>query len=87
MTEALWKAKPVVAGNVGGIPNQIRDGRNGFLVDPHDYRACADRIIRLLKDPNMAKVVGKRGKEYVREHFLTTRLLSDYLDLISDVLI
>ena len=87
MTEALWKAKPVVAGNVGGIPNQIRDGKNGFLVDPHDYRVCADRIIRLLKEPALAKEMGRRAKEHVREHFLTTRLLSDYLDLISDVLI
>ncbi|MBL7132092.1 MAG: glycosyltransferase [Candidatus Omnitrophica bacterium] len=87
VTEALWKGKPVVAGNVGGIPNQIIDGENGFLVDPHDYKMCADRIIKLLENPKLAKEIGCKAREYVREKFLTTRLLSDYLDLISELLI
>jgi trehalose synthase len=86
VTEALWKAKPVVAGNVGGIPSQIKDGKNGFLVDPHDYRACANRVIELLKNPKLAQEMGKKAKENVRQNFLTTRLLSDYLDLVIDVL-
>lgn len=86
VAEALWKGKPVVAGNVGGIPQQIVDGDNGFLVDPHDYKICADRVIRLLKDPKMAEEMGRRAKEFVRERFLTTRLISDYLDLIYEVL-
>jgi len=87
VTEALWKGKPVVAGNVGGIPSQIKDGKTGFLVDPLDYKGCADRIIRLLQDPKLAEDIGKRAKEYVREHFLTTRLVSDYLDLMKEVLL
>ena len=86
VTEALWKAKPVVAGNVGGIPSQIIDGKTGFLVDPNDYKSCADRIIKLLRDPKLAKDMGQRAKEFVRERFLTTRLVSDYLDLIYEVL-
>ena len=86
VTEALWKGKPVVAGNVGGIPNQIIDGENGFLVDPHDYTMCADRIIRLLENPKLAEEMGCKARECVREKFLTTRLLSDYLDLISELL-
>jgi len=86
VTEALWKGKPVVAGNVGGIPNQVIDGKTGFLVDPYDYKACADRVVRILKDPKLAKEIGKRAKEFVREKFLTTRLISDYLDLIGDLL-
>ncbi|MBN3039165.1 MAG: glycosyltransferase [Candidatus Omnitrophica bacterium] len=86
VTEALWKGKPVVAGNVGGIPYQIKDGRNGFLVDPHDYKTCAERVVRLLQEPKLAKDMGKRAKEYVRENFLTTRLLKNYLDLFSEVL-
>jgi trehalose synthase len=86
VTEALWKAKPVVAGNVGGIPQQIQDGQTGFLVDPHNYRECADKVISILKNPKLAQDMGRKAKEYVRQNFLTTRLLSDYLDLIADLL-
>ena len=86
VSEALWKGKPVVAGNAGGIRQQIKDGDTGFLVDPHDYQACAEKIIMLLKDPKMAQEMGARAKEFVRQNFLTTRLISDYLDLISEVL-
>ncbi|MFC1576996.1 glycosyltransferase [Candidatus Omnitrophota bacterium] len=86
VTEALWKGKPVVAGNVGGIPCQIDDGSNGFLVDPNNYRECADRIVRLLKDSKLNEEMGKRAKESVKNKFLITRLVSDYLDLIADLL-
>ncbi|MBL7071115.1 MAG: glycosyltransferase [Candidatus Omnitrophica bacterium] len=86
IAEAMWKGKPVVAGNVGGIPSQIKDGKTGFLVDPHDYKACADRIVRFLQDQKLAQEMGRRAKEFVRERFLTTRLISDYLDLLYDVL-
>ncbi|MBP7088985.1 MAG: glycosyltransferase [Candidatus Omnitrophica bacterium] len=86
VTEALWKAKPVVAGNVGGIPSQIIDGKTGFLVDPYDYKACAEKIIRILKEPKLGEEIGKKAKEFVREKFLTTRLISDYLDLLGDLL-
>lgn len=86
VTEALWKGKPVVAGNVGGIPAQIDDGKTGFLVDPHNYKICADRIVKFLKDPKLARDMGQKAKESIREKFLTTRLLTDYLDIIADVL-
>jgi len=86
VTEALWKGKPVVAGNVGGIPLQIKDGETGFLVNPHDYKACADKVVQLLQEPKLAQEMGQKAKECIRRNFLTTRLLSDYLDLISEVL-
>jgi len=86
VTEALWKAKPVVASNIGGIPIQIQDGENGFLVEPNDVTACADRVVEILKNPSLAKEIGNRAKESVREKFLTTRLLSDYLNLMLEVL-
>jgi len=85
VAEALWKEKPVVGGNVGGIPCQITDGKTGFLVDPFDYKACAQRVITLLKDPKLSERMGKAAKESVREKFLTTRLISDYLDLIAEM--
>ena len=86
VTEALWKETPVVATNVGGIPLQLRDADNGFLVEPYDTKGFADKVIQLLQNPNMAKQMGKRGKESVRQNFLITRLLLDYLDLLNDLL-
>ena len=86
VTEALWKGTPVVASNVGGIPVQIDDGENGFLLDPYDNKGFADRIIHLLKNPKEGKHFGKLAKENVREKFLITRLLSDYLWMLDDVL-
>jgi len=86
VTEALWKETPVVASNVGGIPLQVKDGENGFLLDPHDTQGFADRIIEILKNPTLAHEMGKKGKEIVRKNFLITRLLSDYLDLLIDTI-
>jgi len=85
ISEALWKERPVVASNIGGIPLQIVDGVNGFLVDPFDNEGFADRIIEIIKHPNIGKEIGKKGKESVRKKFLVTRLLSDYLDLMRDM--
>jgi len=86
VTEGLWKGKPVVGTKVGGIPHQLVEAENGFLVEPHDRETFADRIVQLLKNPDMAEQMGKRAKETVRENFLTTRLLLDYLTLLNDVL-
>lgn len=86
VTEALWKETPVVASNIGGIPLQIRDGENGFLVDPLDTKGFADRIVTLLEKPAMARKMGKKGKEIVSKNFLITRLLSDYLEVLDAVL-
>jgi len=86
VTEALWKGKPVVASNVGGITLQIKDGENGFLVAPYDVKGFAERIIKILQNPDLAEEMGKKGKETVRENFLITRLLSDYLDLLNSIL-
>ena len=85
VTEALWKETPVVASNIGGIPLQIKDGENGFLVEPNDDQGFADRIVEILQNPDLATELGKKAKEVVRERFLITRLLSDYLDLLKDV--
>ena len=86
VTEGLWKGKPMVATKVGGIPHQLVEAENGFLVDPSDKQAFADRIIQILQDPDMAEHMGQKAKETVRKNFLTTRLLLDYLDLLNDVL-
>lgn len=81
VTEAMWKGAAVIGGNVGGIRHQIRDGWNGFLVDTPDR--AADKIVQLVKDPGLRKQVGVRARESVRKNFLMSRLLEDWLDLLS----
>jgi trehalose synthase len=83
VTEALWKGRPTVAGNVGGIPLQIEDGVSGFLVDSPSQ--CAERCLEILGDPGLGKQLGREGKEHARKHFLTPRLLRDWLNLLGDL--
>jgi trehalose synthase len=81
VAETMWKGKPVIGGNVGGIRHQIQDGVNGFLVST--VEEAADRIVRLLKDPELRLEMGIKAKETVRNNFLMSRLLEDYLDLFN----
>jgi trehalose synthase len=83
VTEALWKGRPTVAGNVGGIPLQITDGVSGFLVSSPEQ--TAQRSIEALQDPELAKRIGRAGKEHARAHFLTPRLLRDWLSLFEEL--
>lgn len=83
VAEGLWKGKPVVGGNVGGIPLQIIDGESGYLVDT--VEACAERTMDLLRNPDKAKEMGERGREHVRDNFLITRYLHDYVRMMSEV--
>ncbi|MGD1995949.1 MAG: glycosyltransferase [Anaerolineae bacterium] len=83
VTEALWKARPVVGGNVGGIPLQIIDGETGFLVN--SVEGCAEKTAYLLEHPEEAKRLGEAGREHVRHNFLTTRHLKDYLELFRQM--
>ncbi len=82
ITEAMWKGRPVVASNVGGIPTQIVDGESGFLVDPHDLDGVAEIVVRLLEDEALAKEIGANARERVRERFLITRHMLDYINLM-----
>jgi trehalose synthase len=83
VAEALWKNIPVVGGAVGGIPLQIVDGETGFLVSSVDE--CADRCLRLLRDPDLCARMGAAGHDRVREEFLITRDLRDHLRLFSEL--
>jgi trehalose synthase len=80
VSEAIWKGRPFIGGNVGGIPLQVRSGISGYLVD--DAEECAERTRDILEDPALGKALGKRGKEHVRKHFLMPRYLRDYLKII-----
>lgn len=83
VTEGLWKGKPIVAGNVGGIPLQIRDGWNGYLVST--VQETADRVLHLLRHPDVAGEMGIRGREFVREYYLLPRGVQDHLTVVDQV--
>jgi trehalose synthase len=85
VTEALWKEIPVVGGNVGGIPLQIKSGETGFLVNY--IEEAAEKTLYLLKHPIEAKEMGKNGKEHVKQNFLITKHLKDYLKLFLSCII
>ncbi|NOX71198.1 MAG: glycosyltransferase [Candidatus Micrarchaeota archaeon] len=86
VTESLWKGTPVVASNRGGIRLQIDDGVNGFLLEPDDDDSFVKKIIFLLENKNERKKMGINGERKVKEKFLITRLLEDYIDLLTTVL-
>ena len=77
VTEAMWKAKPVIGGDVGGIRIQIDDAVNGYLVSSPEE--CAQRLVQLLQDPQLRARLGEAARESVRERFLMPRLAFDYL--------
>lgn len=83
VSEAIWKARPFIGGNVGGIPLQVEDEVTGFLVETVEQ--CAQRSLELLGDPGLGKALGRRGKEHVRGHFLTPRYLRDYLRIFKEL--
>ncbi|MBV8529275.1 MAG: glycosyltransferase [Candidatus Dormibacteraeota bacterium] len=86
VAEAMWKARPVVASRVGGIQDQIEDGRSGELVEPRDLPAFGAAVNRLLRDPALSHRIGDAARERVREHFLVSRHLLQYLELLSALL-
>jgi trehalose synthase len=83
VSEAIWKARPFIGGNVGGIPLQVEDEVTGFLVETVEQ--CAQRSLEVLSDPALGKALGRRGKEHVRSHFLTPRYLRDYLRIFTEL--
>jgi trehalose synthase len=83
VSEALWKARPMIAGDVGGIRSQITDGETGWLVD--SPAACAKAMLEVLQNPERASATARAGKEHVRRHFLTPRYLLDHLKLYRDI--
>ena len=84
VSEALWKARPFIGGDVGGIPLQVTDGETGYLVSSPEE--CAERALRHPARPRArASSLGRAGKEHVRKHFLTPRLLRDWLRIFKDL--
>jgi len=77
---------PVVASNVGGIPELITDGVTGFLVPPGDPRALCDRILRLLKDPSLAEDLARRAWRHVDADYRMPRMVAEFAGLYTELL-
>jgi trehalose synthase len=87
VAEAMWKQKPVVAGRVGGIQDQIVDGESGLLVDdPGDLAAVGAKIDELLADPARAERIGRAAKRRVIDEFLQIRRLLEYFEHVHELL-
>jgi len=84
VAEAMWKGKPVIGGNIGGIKFQIENGKNGFLVSSPGE--AASRIVQLIENPELGKKMGQGARETIREKFLMPRLLWDYLKLFKHLI-
>ncbi|MCK4348292.1 MAG: glycosyltransferase [Thermoplasmatales archaeon] len=86
VSEALWKGTPVVASSVGGIPSQVIDGKDGYLLKPMDLDGFADKIIHIINNPDVAKKMGQYGRNHVKNNFLITRHLLDYIHLMKKLI-
>ncbi len=83
VSEALFKGTPVVASKVGGIPLQVIDSENGYLHEPNDIKGFGESVIKLLKDEVLRTQFGSKGYLHVKDNFLITRLLLDWLNLFE----
>lgn len=84
--EAMAAAKPVVATRVGGVPDFVRDGETGLLVSPGDDEALAQRLDELLRQPELRRKMGQRGKEACRARFHVEQVARQYYELYQRVL-
>ncbi len=83
VSEAMWKGRPVVGGDVGGIRLQVVDGETGFLVG--SVEECAERVVELLRDPARRERMGAAARERVRQRFLCLRELEDLVRLMASL--
>jgi glycosyltransferase involved in cell wall biosynthesis len=83
--EAMAAGRPVVATAVGGMMEVVEDGVTGFLVPPDDPGTLAERMVRLLKDPSLARAMGQRGRRKVAEEFTAERMAHEFAGLYRDL--
>jgi trehalose synthase len=87
VAEAMWKSRPAVASAVGGIRDQIEDGKTGILLeDPQDLQAFGKSVLGLLAHPERAHAIGQNAHERVRRHFLANRHALQYIELLASLL-
>ena len=80
VSEAMWKKTPVIGTMAGGIPLQIKNGKTGFII--RNELEGVKQAIKLLENRNLRAKIGSQAHEYVKQNFLITRQLQDYIDVI-----
>ena len=83
LLEAMALGKPVVGSKVGGIPDLIKDGQNGFLFEKGNSEELTEKLKVLLNDKNLAIKMGKKGKEFIRENFSNEKYIQNYIEMIN----
>jgi trehalose synthase len=84
VAEAMWKERPVVASRIGGIRDQIDDGRSGLLIsDPRDLKKVGEAVGGLLADRDRADRMGAAARVRVQQHFLGPQHLGRYFEVIQ----
>lgn len=86
MLEAMARGKPVIATRAGGVDEVIDDHRTGLLIPPADSKALAEAVLKFLKDPEMARRIGRHGQEFVQKKFNLKRMVEGYAALYRDIL-
>ncbi len=84
VAEALWKGKPTIAGAVGGIPLQITHKHSGILT--YSVDGTAQWIKQLINEPEYARKLGENGREHIKNNYLITRHIKDYLLLFTSLI-
>jgi len=84
--EASASGLPIVAGNSGGVPDAVRDGETGFLVEPEDPAAVAERVTELLANPNLARTIGQAGRRAVETYYNWDRVMKDLRAIEAEVI-
>lgn len=85
LTEAMASGKPLIGSNIGGIPVQVKNGWNGFLFDPGNYKQLAERIIYLIENVDVKKRMGKNSRRLAEEVFDWNNIIKKYLEIYREV--
>jgi len=81
--EAMALGKPVIGSKVGGVPEIIKDGSNGFLIEPKDVEGLAGKIEYLINNPEIARHMGEAGQKFVRENFSNEKYVKKYINMLN----
>lgn len=85
VSQALATGLPVIATRHSGLPEQVIDGENGFLVDEGDPEALAERLVALSKDPGLLARFSAAGRDHVREHYNAATLIQRQVDMYVEL--
>ncbi len=86
LIEAMASGKPVIGSNLGGIPDVIKDGRNGFLFESENVDDLADKLDRVLSAPKLARRMGEEGKKTVKEKFSSQKYVENFKNMIMVII-